>query len=109
MDPPVYISKSRGFEASVEFKVDTSKVTDKDDYNGDGKYTQDDVAMALDEIVSTPIVLAVAGCQEEAVGMATAYYDANKNYTRKLEESSSSPTTNLTVLENWDCSKYFGL
>jgi hypothetical protein len=102
--PPVLKSVSRGFGVEIAFGVDTSQAKVSDNMNGDDKFTEEDVAMTLDKIVNTPVVLEVAGCSDTAMERAGEIYEANKMDTsssRHLQETD----TDLVVVENWGCGK----
>ncbi|KAL3923418.1 MAG: hypothetical protein SGILL_001673 [Bacillariaceae sp.] len=100
-DPQVKKSDSRGFAVEVSFQVDTLNAKVSDNMNGDDKFTEEDVAMKIDQIVNPPSALDVAGCSETAMKVAGEIYEVHKvdKTRRQLEDVD----TQLVVVEDWIC------
>jgi len=101
--PPIYESDTDKYNLNVVFKIKPSNaVMDKDDIDDDQDFDLEDVSKHLDKIVNPPVVLAVAGCANEAQEIATEYYydheESNSRKTQVIESESK-----LAVMRQWIC------
>jgi hypothetical protein len=105
---PILESGTSKYMLDVNFKIIPSNADlDKDDKDNDDDFDLIDVGIALDEIVSPPMVLAVAGCKEEAREMATEYFLEKTREPRKLQTTEEGSESKLAVMRDWICGKFF--
>jgi hypothetical protein len=53
------------------------------------------------------MVLAVAGCEDEARKTATDYYFENNQDQRKIQTTEEGSESKLAVMRDWICGKFF--
>jgi len=100
---PIYESDTDKFDVNVVFKIKLSNaVMNKDDIDNDQDFDLEDVSKYLDEIVNPPVVLAVAGCVNEAQEMATEYYYEHQESNRRKTQVTESESK-LAVMRHWIC------
>jgi hypothetical protein len=105
---PILESSTSKYKLDVDFKIKPNDADiSKDDMDDDGDFDLNDVGLKLDDVVSPPMVLVVAGCEDEARKTATDYYFENNQDQRKIQTIEEGSGSKLAVMRDWICGKFY--
>lgn len=108
---PILESDTSKYKLDINFKIKPNDADlNKDDMDDDGDFDSNDIGLRLDKVVSPPMVLAVAGCTDEAQQTATDYYTEHTTPPqdqRKIQTTEEGSESKLAVMRDWVCGKFF--
>ena len=109
---PILESDTSKYKLDVTFKIKPNDAdVSKDDMDEDGDFDLNDIGLRLDVVVSKPMVLAIAGCNDEAQQMATDYYNEHstppQQDQRKIQTTEEGSESKLAVMRDWVCGKFY--